>query len=121
LNWLFDEMLAPECASRLCELGHDALSVHDIGLAGHGDEEVFSAAISQGRVLVTENFGDFSVLLDQHLSHQEPCVPVVFLHRSRFGRGGSMANKVTALLGDWARDDPEPYLGPHWPKGAAED
>jgi len=32
-----------------------------------------------------------------------------------------MANKVTVLLDDWARDKPEPYLGPHWPKGAAED
>jgi hypothetical protein len=121
VNWLFDEMFPPECAKRLCELGHDALSVHGIGLAGHGDEEVFSAAISQGRVLVTENFGDFSVLLDQHLSRQETCVPVVFLHRHRFPRGGAMADRVAVLLDGWARDNPEPYLGPHWPKGGEED
>ena len=121
VKWLFDEMFPPECAKRLCELGHDALSVHGIGLAGHGDEEVFSAAISQGRVPSRRTLVTSRYLLDQHLSRQETCVPVVFLHRDRFPRGGSMADKVAALLDGSARDNPEPYLGTHWPKGAAED
>ena len=119
MRWLFDEMFPPACAERLAGLGHDALSVHDLGLAGHGDDEVLSAAVGHDRILVTENFGDFSALLDQRLSHGEACVPVVFVRRDRLPRRGALAAKVAELLSEWARANPEPYVGPHWPKWAA--
>ena len=109
-------MFPPACAERLADLGHDALSVHNLGLAGHGDDEVLSAAVSQERILVTENFGDYSVLLDQRLSRREACVPVVFVRRDRFPRPGAMAAKLAEVLSEWARANPEPYIGPHWPK-----
>ena len=118
MRWLFDETFPTVCAQRLAGLGHDALSVHDLGLAGHGDDEALSAAVGDDRILVTENFGDFSALLDQRLSHGEACVPVVFVRRDRLPRRGAMAAKVAEFLSEWARANPEPYVGPHWPKWA---
>jgi hypothetical protein len=70
-RWLFDEMFPPACAERLAGLSHDALSVYDLGLAGHGDDEVLADAVGHDHILVTENFGDFSALLDQRLSRGE--------------------------------------------------
>lgn len=116
MRWLFDEMFPPACAERLAGLGHDALSVHALGLAGHSDDEVLSAAVIHDRILVPENFGDFSALLDQRLSRGEACVPVVFVRRDRLPRRRAMAAKVAELLSEWARANPEPYVGPHWPK-----
>lgn len=88
MKWLIDEMLPAGVASRLAEFGHDAVSVHSVGLAGAEDKEVFRLAVSEGRVIMTENFGDYSALIEDCLSRDEPSVPVVFIHKSDFPRGG---------------------------------
>ena len=116
MRWLFDEMSPEACTQRLSALGHDAISVREIGLRGCSDAEVLSVAIDQDRILVTENFGDFSVLLEQSLSRDDPCIPIVFVHRTHFPRPGAMPGKVASLLHTWAGNNPVPYVGPHWPK-----
>jgi len=42
VKWLIDEMLPAGVASRLAEFGHDAVSVHSVGLAGAEDKEGFA-------------------------------------------------------------------------------
>ncbi len=115
MRWLIDEMLPSSVAARLIELGHAAASVHEVGLAGAGDEEVFDFAVSQGRVVVTENFGDYSALIEDRMSRDEPCVPVVFVRKSDFPAGRGLATHLAAHLDAWAAQHGEPYLGPHWP------
>jgi predicted nuclease of predicted toxin-antitoxin system len=88
MKFLLDEMLPPATCGELGDLGHEALSVRDTGLAGTDDRRVLDVAVSEGRVMVTENLADFALLLEQRLAAAEPCIP--------------------------ARANPEPYIGPHW-------
>ncbi len=60
MRWLLDEMLPRAAAEYLNRHGHDAVSVYDLNLAGADDADVFSRAIAEDRVLVTENFADYS-------------------------------------------------------------
>jgi len=93
-------MLPRATADQLNRRGHDALSVHDVGLAGAEDTDVFA---------------DYSLLLTQRLTNEQPSTPVVFIHKSAFFRGGALAVHLAEHLHAWASADPEPDLGPHWP------
>jgi hypothetical protein len=75
--------------------GHDAVSVYELDLAGTEDADVFSRAVADDPVLVTENFADHSLLLRDRLRADEPCVPVVFVHRPDFASGGALAVHLT--------------------------
>ncbi|MGI9032481.1 MAG: DUF5615 family PIN-like protein [Acidimicrobiales bacterium] len=114
MRWLIDEML-PRAAELLNQRGHDVVSVHDVGLTGAADSDVFDLAVADQRLVVTENFADYSLLLTQHLSNDQPCVPVVFIHKPRSPRGGALAGHLTARLDAWAAANPDPYVGAHWP------
>jgi len=71
--------------------------------------------VADGRVVVTENFADYSLLLVQRLRSDQACVPVVFLRKSDFPRGGGLAVRLSEHLDAWAANHPEPFVGPHWP------
>jgi hypothetical protein len=116
VRWLLDEMLPRRTAEHLTDRGHDAVSVYDVGLAGADDGEVFGHAVDDDRVVVTENFADYSLLLVQRLSGEQACVPVVFVRKSDFPEGGAMAAHFAAHLDAWAAANPQPYGGPHWPR-----
>ncbi len=115
MRWLLDEMLPPTTAELLNERGHDAVSVQAAGLAGAADPDVFDHAVAKQRLVVTENFADYSLLLMQRLGNDQPCVPVVFIHKPNFPKGGALAVHLAARLDAWAAANPEPYVGPHWP------
>jgi len=84
-------MLPRALAQQLTALDHDAVSVHDVELAGAADDEVFEFAVVQDRLIVTENFADFVRLLEGRQNSDAPCVPVVFIRKSNFPRGGGLA------------------------------
>lgn len=115
MKWLVDEMFPRTLAGRLTELGHDAVSVHDVGLAGATDDDVFELAVAQDRLIVTENFADFALLLERRVSGDAPCVPVVFVRKSNFPRGGGLVARLATHLNGWASHHPDPYIGAHWP------
>jgi predicted nuclease of predicted toxin-antitoxin system len=108
-------MLPRTLAQRLTELDHDAVSVHDVELVGADDSDVFELAVVQDRLVVTENFADFVRLLEVRQSSDAPCVPVVFVRKSNFPRGGGLATHLAKHLDKWARDHRDPYVGAHWP------
>lgn len=85
------------------------------GLAGADDAVVYAAAVDQDRVMVTENFADFSVVVMQRVANDEPCVPLVFARKPDFPRGSVLASHLASHLHRWATDNPDPYPGPHWP------
>lgn len=120
MRWLLDEMLPPSAAAALTEYGHDAVSVQSAGLLGAPDREVFDLAVRELRVIVTENVADFAVLLQLCMTRDEPCVPVVFVRGSDFPSRGGLTTHLTAHLHTWATQNPDPYIGPHWPTVATK-
>lgn len=108
-------MLPAATAGELNRRGHDAVSVHDVGLAGADDTAVFEFAVAEGRVVVTENFADFAALLEVRLGTGDPCVPVVFVRKADLPRRGALAAHLAERLHSWSEAHPEPYVGPHWP------
>lgn len=106
-------MLPPATVQHLNKRGHDAVSVHDVDLAGAEDDDIFRYAALHGRVIVTENFADYSALIEQRLNDEQPCVPVVFVHKSDFPGRGALPDRLAAHLDAWAIANPDPYIGPH--------
>lgn len=107
-------MLPPTAAVELNRRGHDATSVAELGLAGQADAVIFDTAVSERRIVVTENVADFAVLLDRRLRHAEPAVPVVFVRKHDLPRRGALPHRLADHLHTWAQTHPDPYLGPHW-------
>lgn len=59
MNVKLDENLPVEIAPKLKPLGHDVQTVHEEGLVGCGDTEIWEAAQREKRFLVTQDL-DFS-------------------------------------------------------------
>jgi hypothetical protein len=88
--------------------GHDAVHVAEVGLRGAEDSEVAASARAGDRVLVTENVADFAIERD---------IVLVFVRKRRLPAGKAQAAALADVLSRWARANPEPYVGPHWPNG----
>ncbi len=115
MRWLLDEMLPKSAASELVKLGHNAVAVIDVALAGADDHAVFEFAVSEQRIVVTENFADFAALLEERQRAEEPCVPVVFVRKTSFPSRGASPTHLAEHLHLWSEENPEPYTGFHWP------
>ena len=115
MNWLIDEMLPPATAEALRGKGHDAVAVADLDRQGATDAELFDLAVSQGRILVTENFSDFAALVETAQNRDGPCTPVVFVRKASMPAGGALASHLATHLDEWAKQNPDPYQGLHWP------
>ena len=90
MRLLLDEMYPPAVAEQLRARGHDVVSVHEAGhrrLEGAPDEELFVAALAEGRALVTENVPDFRRLEAAALARGEPHAVLVFTSNRQFPRG----------------------------------
>jgi predicted nuclease of predicted toxin-antitoxin system len=115
VRWLLDEMLPPAAAENLRARGHDAVSVVDVGLGAADDAEVYAKAEAEGRVMVTENFGDFATLFTERQARNEPCVPVVFVRRAAMSPRGGLAAQIARRLDTWAMQTPDPLPSVYWP------
>src|SRR5579859_1895384 len=108
-------MLPPKAAALLRDRGHDAVSVLDIGLAAASDDVVYERSVRDQRILVTENFADYAIVLPERQGQGRDCVPVVFVRRIDRPRRGAPANQFVARLVEWGTANPEPAIGLHWP------
>ena len=108
MKLLLDEMYAPVVAEQLRARGHDVVSVHDPEyqrLEGTSDEEIFAAALAEGRALVTENVPDFRRLEADALARGEPHATLVFTSNRQFPRGeprttGRLVEALYVLLSE---------------------
>lgn len=104
---LIDEMFPTATAGLLREkYGYDALHVAEVGLRASDDAQVAAVARAEGRAVVTENVADLSIERD---------VVLVFVLKKNLPAGGGQAPALARALDQWARDNLDPYLGPHWP------
>lgn len=107
IGFLIDEMFPPAAVGLLRDkYDHVAIHVAQAGLRGASDTQVAATARADGRAVVTENVADFAAERD---------VVLVFVKRN-LPPGSAQAPALAALLDRWARDSPDPYLGPHWPR-----
>ena len=93
MKFLLDENLSPRQAETMRELGHDAVSVAESGLAGADDTVRRRAAIESGRILVTLD-GDFANVL----RFPPWATPGVTAFTPAYGR----SNRRGSSLGDFA-------------------
>ena len=106
--FLIDEMFPASTAAWLREkYSYDAVHVTEIGLRGAPDEQVAATARAESRVIVTENVADFSA---------EREVTVIFVLKRKLPSGDGQATALAVVLDRWSHENPEPYLGPHWPR-----
>lgn len=105
MRFLVDEMFPRAVCVLLNERGHDAVHVRELGLDACPDVQVAAAAVRAGRVLITENVKDF-------VGERELIVGCVLKSRLR---GAGMARRLADLVHGWAQQEPEPYVGLHWP------
>lgn len=103
--FLIDEIFPTITARLLADLGYDAVHVRDRGVDARPDREVAGVAAGESRALVTENVKDFAAERD---------IVVVCVSKSRLPAKG-MADHLARLLDVWARANPDPYIGLHWP------
>ena len=114
MRWLLDEMLPHAAVGALRDLGHDAVSVFNAGLRTAEDENVYSVALSEGRVIVTEDAAGFVPLAKRDLDSGAQSVPIVLVRKDRLGRGRALSGNLAQALHRWAHENPDPHQGPHW-------
>lgn len=120
MRLLLDEMYPATIADELRARGHDAASIHDKDcrwLEGAPDAEVFAAALSAGRVIVTENVPDYRRLEAAALARGEGVPGLVFTTNRRFPRGragtvGQLVIALEALLEERSELSTAVFLGP---------
>ena len=103
MKLLLDEMYPATVAVQLRRRGHDAVSIHDPDhrwLEGEPDVKVFTAALSEGRAIVTENVPDYRRLEMEALADGKAVPGLVFTTNRRFprGRAGTVGHLVIALV-----------------------
>lgn len=95
MKFLIDQNLSPLVATGLCEAGHDALHLRDLGMESADDSAVLDRARAEGRVIVSADT-DFGMLLAVGRADRPS---VVLIRRSVDRRA---ARVVQLLLANWA-------------------
>lgn len=107
---LIDEMFPTSAADLLRERGHDVVHVAEVGLLATDDTLVANAARAEQRGVVTENVADFAGERD---------IILVFALKRTLPSGGAQGASLARILHRWLRENPEPYLGAHWPSAVS--
>jgi hypothetical protein len=95
---LVDEMYPATVAETLRSAGIDASTVADLGLAGASDPEVFSAAVTGGYTVLTENVGDFTRIAGEHSTAGGHHHGLLIALSSRFSRRPAGIGPLTAAI-----------------------
>ena len=112
MKLLLDEMYTATIAEQLRERGHDVASLHDSEqrtLEGSADEDVWAAAIADGRAVVTENVPDFRRIEAQALARGEPTAQLIFTTDRQFPRGDPRTlGRLVIALDELLATTPDP-------------
>ena len=96
---LLDEMFSPRLAEQLRARDVDCIAVaEDVVLASQDDPVVLDAALTTGRVLVTNNVVDFERLRTQRSTSDQPIPPLIFTSEATFPRNRQFIGRLVAAL-----------------------
>jgi hypothetical protein len=104
VRFYLDEDISPKVAEFLRRRGIDAVSAHDIGMAGASDEDQFAEAISRGAAMVTRNRDDFIALTIRAFQNSSPHHGLAVLSHSIPGSDFRLAAR---LLERVAKQNPD--------------
>jgi hypothetical protein len=100
---LLDEMFSPAIATDLAARGIDCRAVvADPVLRALSDLEVFQAALTEGRVLVTNNVPDFESLRRAHEAAGNKVPGLIYTSDLTFPRTKASMSRLAAALADAA-------------------
>jgi len=111
LRLILDEMYSPAIAQQLRRRGHDVEAITERpDLRAMPDDEVFAAAQTEGRTVVTENIADFIRASHAWEERDRPHHGLVLVDPRTFPRGsaatlGRMVTALEALLADRSTAD----------------
>jgi hypothetical protein len=112
LRLLLDEMYPAAIADALRARGHDAVAVVERPeLRSGSDADVFAAAQTEGRTVVTENVADFVPIANDHDARSKAHHGLVLVHPVRYPRGhprtiGAMVTALDELASRSPEHDP---------------
>jgi hypothetical protein len=96
---LLDEMFSPVIADKLTARGVDCRAVAaDPALRAHADLEVFQAALSEGRVIVTNNVADFDRLRRAHEAAGNQLPGLIYTSDAAFPRTKAFIEQIADAL-----------------------
>ncbi|WP_419946600.1 DUF5615 family PIN-like protein [Candidatus Poriferisodalis sp.] len=106
MRLLLDEMHAPAVAAALVAAGHDVAAVAaEPSMRGRSDASLLQYGTESGRVLVTENVGDFLVLVQRRVAVGGTHPGVILTNPARFNRAslaypGNLISALATFLAD---------------------
>ena len=118
MRLLLDEMWSPSVARRLRDLGHDVIAVAERpDLRTKPDAAILETALTEDRVIVTQDVGDFRTLAAEELNAGRRYPTLVLTDKRRWPRGnarttGRLVNALDALLTSGVEVDGEHWLTP---------
>ena len=120
MRLLIDEMWPRFVARSLRERGHDVVSVAERpDLRTRPDSVILTAAVAEGRVVVTENAKDFRPMALAEIRAGRPYPTLIFTDdqtwlrtRSGTGAGGRLVTALDTLLTSGAEIEGEHWLAP---------
>jgi predicted nuclease of predicted toxin-antitoxin system len=95
---LLDEMYPRSLAGALRAAHLDATTAAELGLAGRSDLDVFTTAVAEGYVVLTENVADFVRIAADHLTAGRHHPGVLIALSSRFSRRPAGAPALVAAV-----------------------
>ena len=108
MKLLLDEMYSPTLALTLREVGIDAATIAELGLAGSSDDELFAMAISEEYAILTENVADFARISADYVVAGRHHAGVIIALSTRFSRRpagiSSLVDAVRAVAAEDMRD-----------------
>jgi len=118
LKLLLDEMMDPAVAAGLRARGHDVIAVGEVRpLQGLSDRALLTVAEADGRVVVTEDRGDFRRLGAADVHAGRPYPQLILTDDHAWPRGhprtvGRLVRALDALLSSGATIEGEHWLTP---------
>jgi hypothetical protein len=101
---LLDEMFSPVIATTLVERGIDCAAVAaEPLLRSLDDRDVIEAALEGGRILVTNNVGDFERLRRERGGNALTVPGLIYTSDDKFPRSRTFLGRLSAALEDAAR------------------
>ena len=94
MRLLVDNSLSPRLAKWLCEAGHDAVHVRDLGLEESDDQTILDTAAQQDRVIIVQDT-DFGTIL----AMRNQTKPSILMFRSRAKSTDAVRALLAANLG----------------------